>query len=70
MENSKYPWPRVRIGTTPETRQLNAIVEVFDAETLYRNDTASLAVLEEIAEQWNYPNLAQTLREYAEKGTR
>ena len=69
MENSKYPWPRVRVGTTPETRQMNQIVAAFDGLTQGRHDRDSLAQMAELASDHNYPEMAATLRAYAQRGT-
>ena len=68
MTRSKFNWPIVRIGCTPETRYVNKVVEALDEVSDFRHDTASLVELADIAAQRNYPEMAMTLRDYAQKG--
>ena len=48
----------------------NKLVEAVDELTQFRHETASLSELAELASNNGYPEMAQTLREYAQKGTR
>ena len=70
MENAKFNWPRVRIGTTPETRYINDAIEWLDRYGSYRKDLAGLHEMADFADSIGCPEMAQTLREYAQKGTR
>ena len=65
-----FNWPKVRIWTTPETRLSNDSVQAVDELTTFGYDTFGLADLADIAEQRNLLELALTLREYAQRGTR
>jgi hypothetical protein len=69
LSRAKFNWPIVRIGCTPETRYVNKVVEALDEVSDFRHDTASLVELADIAAQRNYPEMAMTLRAYAQKGT-
>ena len=69
LSDAKFNWPIVRIGCTPETRYVNKVVEALDEVSDFRHDTASLVELADIAAQGNYPEMAMTLRAYAQKGT-
>ena len=70
MTRSKFNWPIVRIGCTPETRYVNKVVEALYEVSDFRHDTASLVELADIAAQRNFPEMAMTLRDYAQRGTR
>ena len=64
MTNSKYPWPNVRIGTTPEMRYVNEAVEVLDNISCFRHQFASLGEMADFAGGYGCLEMALTLREY------
>jgi hypothetical protein len=48
---------------------MNQIVAAFDGLTQGRHDRDSLAQMAELASDHNYPEMAATLRAYAQRGT-
>ena len=70
MTTAKFTWPVVRIKTTAETRYVNEAVESLDNASRFRRQFASLDEMADFASGYGCPEMAATLRDYAQKGAR